>query len=43
MAVEGPARAVLPAFGEGLGDVVQQGSPAQPEVVALFGHLIKNL
>ena len=43
MAVEGPARAVLPAFGEGLGDVVKQGSPAQPEVVALFGHLVEHL
>ena len=43
VAVEGPARAILPTLGLWLGDVVQQGGPAQPEVVALLGHLVEHL
>ena len=43
MAVEGPSCAVFPTFGLGLGDVVQQRRPAQPEVVAGLGHLVEHL
>ena len=43
MAVEGPAYAVFPTFGLRLGDVVQQGCPSQPEVVALLGYLVEHL
>ena len=43
MAVEGPSGAFLPALGLGLGDVVQQGRPTEPQVVAFLGHLVEHL
>ena len=41
--VEGPSRLRLPPFAPGFADVVKQGGPAQPQVVALAAHVVDHL
>src|SRR5690606_27706697 len=43
MSVKSPAMTFFKAFGLGLGDVVQNGCPAQPKVVAFQRQVVKNL
>ena len=40
--MERPPRLRIVGLGERLGDVVQHGRPAQPEVVALRGHVVEH-
>jgi hypothetical protein len=43
VAVEGPALALFELFGGRLADVVQDGGPAQPEVVGMGTDIIEDL
>ena len=43
VAVEGPSETLVVAFGGGFADVVEDGGPAKPEVVALSGDVVENL
>ena len=43
VAVEGPAMSRFEALGLRFGDVVQHGTPAQPEVIALLSHIVQHL
>ena len=40
--VEGPSRTGIPALGTRLANVVQQGSPTQPQVIGYLGDIIHN-
>ena len=43
VAMKGPARSWFPLFRRGLADVVEEGRPAEPEVVAHFSHVVEHL
>ena len=39
--MEGPSRPGFPTLSDGLGNIVQQGSPAQPQVIGLFTDIVE--
>ena len=43
MIVEGPADSCIPTFRLGFTHIVQQGCPAQPQVVGVHSHIIQHL
>ena len=43
MAVKGPAQVLFKLFGCRLPDIVQDGSPAKPEVVGIAAYVIEHL
>src|SRR6056297_2333419 len=42
MPVKSPATFRVKAFGRGLGDIVENGCPPQPDRVRFFGHIIQH-
>ena len=43
MVVKGPSRGRIPSLAKGFPDVMQQGGPPQPEIIAACGHVVCHL
>ena len=43
MPMKGPAMLFFESFGRGLGNIMEDGRPAEPMIIGLFGYIVQYL